>query len=142
MTKIDFHILPTDQESELIQYVIRLIQKALHRKHQVLIATESESQSKQISERLWAQKPDSFMAHNFIDEPYFQLQISHSNQCGHHHDVLINYCDNIPEYFSRFERVIEIVSQQTEALKSSRQRYKYYNDRGYSIARHDLRDRI
>jgi len=142
MTKVDFHILPTVQESDLLQYVVRLTQKALSRSHQVLIATQSDEQSHLVSQALWAWQPDSFLAHTRIEEAHFKLQISHSDQCGDHHDVLINLRHQIPNYFSRFGRVFEVVSQQPDLLKASRDRYRFYKDRGYPLTRHDLRDRV
>ncbi len=141
MTKIDFHILPTYREQQTLEYVVRLVQKARSRKHQVLISTESDDQSKALSYALWNFKPESFIPHTSVVKNHYPLQISQNQACGQHHDILINLCREIPEYFSRFERIFEVVSQQPELLKSSRDRYRYYNDRGYELNRHDLRDR-
>jgi DNA polymerase-3 subunit chi len=142
MTKIDFHILPTFQTEDVYHYVARLVQKAQGRSHKVLIALPDADQSQAVSKALWQFKPEAFIAHNDISEAHFPLQLSHTNECGEHHDVLINLCPKTPEYFSRFERVFEVVCQQPEWLKSSRDRYRYYQDHGYEIERHDLRDRV
>ena len=141
MTKIDFHILPTTQENDVFHYVARLAQKAMARQHHVLVATSNPEQALAISDAIWACSPESFMAHTLIDQPHFPLQISHSEECGKHHDVLINLCTEIPAYFSRFERIFEVVCQQPQWLSESRERYRYYQDHGYAIDRHDLRER-
>ena len=141
MTKIDFHILPTTQESDVFHYVARLAQKALSRNHTILIATNNEQQALMVSDALWSCTPDSFLAHSPISEAFFNLQISHTVECGEHHDILINLCTVIPEYFSRFERIFEIVCQEPHWLTTSRDRYRFYNDHGYAIERHDLRER-
>lgn len=142
MTKIDFHILPSDLDSQRYRYVARLVLKAHNHNHQVLIATESESQAKEVSHALWSLSPDAFLAHTEVDTGHFPLQISFSNNCGEHHDILINLCNKTPEYFPRFGRVFEVVSQRPDLLESSRTRYRFYQDRGYALSRHDLRDRI
>jgi DNA polymerase-3 subunit chi len=142
MTKIDFHILPTLQSEDVFHYVARLAQKALGKDHRVLIAAENPEQSSQISQALWAFQPESFLSHTAIADVDHSLQISDNNQCGEHHDILINLCAKTPDYFSRFGRVFEVVCQQPEWLTSSRLRYRFYNDHGYEIKRHDLRDRV
>lgn len=141
MTKIDFHILPTADRAETLNYVCRLALKALSLEHRVLIAVEHSEHRDQLSSALWHFQPDSFLAHNNINEPHYPLQISDTDECGEHHDVLINLCSDIPEYFSRFERVFEVVNQQSEFLEASRKRYRFYNDRGYDIQRNDRRQR-
>lgn len=142
MTKIDFHILPTLQADEVFQYVARLTQKARDRKLNVLIATENAEQNEQVSQALWGFQPSAFIPHQDISEPHLAIQLSHTEHSGEHHDVLINLREKIPEFFSRFERVFEVVCQQPQWLSASRERYRFYQDHGYSIDRHDLRDRV
>jgi DNA polymerase III subunit chi len=142
MTKIDFHILPTTQVAEQLKYLARLVQKALGRNHKVLIAVNSDADAEQVSDALWRAIPESFLAHTFVQQGYYQLQIGTADQCGEHHDVLINLCTTIPDYFSRFERVFEIVCQHQDVLPASRERYRYYSDHGYDISRHDLRTQV
>ncbi|WP_295855337.1 DNA polymerase III subunit chi, partial [uncultured Xylophilus sp.] len=56
-----------------------------------------------------------------------------------HHQVLVNLGDEVPPSFSRFERLIEIVSRDdAEDRNQARARWKHYADRGYAIVRHDL----
>ena len=142
MTKIDFHILPTTQAAEQLKYVARLVQKAINRDHQVLIAVNTDTDAQNVSDALWSAIPESFLAHTFVQEGNYSLQIGTIEQCGQHHDVLINLCATIPDYFSRFERVFEVVFQHPEILPASRERYRYYADHGYEIARHDLRAQV
>ena len=56
-----------------------------------------------------------------------------------HHEVLMNLDDERPANFSRFDRLLEIVSRDDEDDKArARVRFKFYRDRGYAITRHDL----
>jgi DNA polymerase-3 subunit chi len=42
-------------------------------------------------------------------------------------------------FFSRFERVIEIVGCDDEDARLGRSRYSFYRDRGYALRHFDLR---
>jgi DNA polymerase-3 subunit chi len=55
-----------------------------------------------------------------------------------HQDVLVNLGAAVPEGFERFERLIEVVTQDDEDRQRARLRWKHYADRGYAITRHDL----
>ena len=52
--------------------------------------------------------------------------------------MLINLGAAIPEFFSRFERVAEIVLNDPESLRASRARWSFYKDRGYPLEHHDM----
>jgi DNA polymerase-3 subunit chi len=55
-----------------------------------------------------------------------------------HHDLLISLHDECLPIFSRFERVIEIISNDTEDSRLGRERFKFYRDRGYELRHFDL----
>ncbi len=60
-----------------------------------------------------------------------------AEQCAHH-EVLVNLDREHPDFFSRFERLIEVVASDAEDLEAGRRRWKFYKDRGYALTRHDL----
>ena len=62
-------------------------------------------------------------------------EISHAELCA---DVLVNLDGNLPPAFSRFERLLEIVGTDEADRGPARERFKFYRDRGYAIAAHDL----
>jgi DNA polymerase III subunit chi len=53
-------------------------------------------------------------------------------------DVLLNLRAEWPPFFSRFQRLIEIVSRDEEDRAQARDRFRHYRDRGYEIRTHDL----
>jgi DNA polymerase-3 subunit chi len=57
-------------------------------------------------------------------------------------DVLINLDPAPPSVFSRFDRLLEIVTQDESDLVASRQRYRFYKERGYQLVTHDLLDHV
>jgi DNA polymerase-3 subunit chi len=52
--------------------------------------------------------------------------------------VLLNLDAATPPAFERFERLLEIVSADDEDRRVARARYRFYRERGYRIADHDL----
>ena len=52
--------------------------------------------------------------------------------------VLINLYALPPPFFSRFERLAEIVSRDEAELAAGRERWKFYKARGYEIRSYDL----
>ena len=56
-----------------------------------------------------------------------------------HDQILVNLRNEIPPFFSRFHRLIEIVSAADEADKQeARNRFRHYRDRGYELRTHDM----
>jgi DNA polymerase-3 subunit chi len=54
-------------------------------------------------------------------------------------DVLLNLGRDQPLHFSRFRRLVEIVSLDDADRNAARERFRFYRDRGYEIRTHDLR---
>ena len=52
--------------------------------------------------------------------------------------LLVNLDREQPDFFSRFERMIEVVENEDDDLEAGRRRWKFYKDRGYPLGRHDL----
>ncbi|MHB1677479.1 MAG: DNA polymerase III subunit chi [Sulfuriferula sp.] len=55
-----------------------------------------------------------------------------------HSDVLINLDQATPNFFSRFQRLIEIVSTDAADRNAARQRWRFYQQRGYATTNHDM----
>ena len=55
-----------------------------------------------------------------------------------HSELLISLHQECVSFFSRFERVIEIVGRDAEEAQRGRLRFKHYRDRGYELGHIDL----
>lgn len=55
-------------------------------------------------------------------------------------DVIINLDPAQPPAFARFERLVEIVGQDDASRERGRERYRFYQTRGYALTTHDLRE--
>lgn len=142
MTRVDFYVLPGSTSGDRIDYACRLAQKGYRLGHRIYIHAEDAAQAAEIDDALWAFRPDSFIPHRRLDEPQqpaAPIEIGFGNDPQDHQDLLINFAHQIPDFFSRFERVFEIVTQAPQVLESSRQRFSFYKQRGYTTRNHDLR---
>ena len=142
MTSIDFYILGQTTQQARFDFVCRLVEKVYGEGRNVYIHTANEEDARFMDDLMWQYKAESFLPHNLIgddQQPQAQIQIGFGEHPLHHHDVLVNLTDPIPTFFSRFERVLEVVIQDEAILEQTRQHYKFYRDRGYEVTHRDMR---
>jgi DNA polymerase-3 subunit chi len=134
MTQVDFYVLPDTTSEARWLFACRLIEKVHKMGMDILIALDTEEQAQAFDQLLWTFKPESFIPHQLIGGATpAPVQISYTEDAGDHHGLLLNLSNNIPPYFSRFDRLSEIVIQEEIALKTSRERFGFYKGRGYPI---------
>lgn len=140
MTQIDFYILPAPAVEQRLVFACRLAQKAFHAGSRVYIAVNDEAEAAELNARLWNFRPESFLPHDWEGGNSLQSPISvgFGPNCGDYHELLINLKDAIPDYFSRFQRLAEVVCQDEQVLSCTRQHYGFYRHRGYPINSHNL----
>lgn len=144
MTRIDFYILDRPTREACLTLACRLAEKAVRLDHEVLINTESETESARLDELLWTFSQGSFLPHR-------QLRDSSRKDegepvvigCGREPedgswDLLINLAPGVPEFFSRFHRVAEVVGAGDQNKAAGRERFRYYRDRGYELHTHQV----
>lgn len=134
MTQIDFYVLPETTSAARWLFACRLIDKVQRMGMRTLIVMDNEIEARQFDELLWTFKPESFIPHQLINgvKPA-PVEITFSNDSGAHQGLLLNLSSSIPPYFSRFERLSEVVIQEPQSLQTSRERFGFYKQRGYPI---------
>ena len=143
MTRIDFYILPEGGTSAHEAVSCRLVEKVYKLGMNVYIHTDSEQLSQELDDLLWTFRQGSFIPHAqhgaeaAVESP---VVVGHCPEPGtEHHDVLINFAQEVPAFFGRFERVAELVDQQPDYLQQARARYTFYRERGYELQSHKLK---
>lgn len=139
MTKIDFYVLPADGRLTECVAVGRIAEKALSRGHRIYVQTRDADHAREIDAGLWTFKAESFVPHHLLEEDEAaSVVIGWEIPPAHHDDVFINLTSQVPEDFARFQRLAEIVRPDESSLASSRTSWRFYKDRGYPLAKHDL----
>lgn len=142
MTRVDFYVLPNADPAQRSLLACRLAEKAYSQGLKVYIHTASESESQQLDELLWTFRAGSFLPHAIHTASETEppaILLGHAHEPSSHIDVLINLGAEIPPFFSRFERVAELVDQRPELLAQSRERFRFYRERGYDLNSHQLK---
>lgn len=142
MTEVDFYVLEATDRAARWQFACRLVEKAVRQGNKVMIATGNEAESRELDQLLWSFRPESFVPHVILgdgDSDSVPVIISHDGDDVQHHDVLVNIRAGLPQQFSRFKRLAEIVVQDETILQATRNNYAFYKERGYPIKTHKLK---
>ena len=135
MTKVTFYKLASNAPS--LKFVCQLIKKVYATQQQVLCLVDDEQIAEQLDQMLWEFEPEAFIPHGVgVDQQ--PVAISAMAEPGEHHQILINLQGQIPTWFSRFERVIELVQPKSEQEQVKRENFRFYRARGYALDFHDL----
>jgi len=137
MTRIDFYF---DAEDKL-QVACRLSAKAAQQRMRVLIYAPDAAEAQRIDKMLWTWQATGFLPHCMTNSPLAgqtPVLITHDPEDTPHDEVLLNLHSAWPPAFSRFRRLVEIVGRDAEDREAARERFRFYRDRGYEIAKHDL----
>jgi DNA polymerase-3 subunit chi len=142
MTKVDFYILQSGSREHT---ACKLIEKAFGLGHRIYVHAGSEEQLEKMDNLLWTYRAGSFIPHQrYQDDSSTNSKNNSPVQLGTHDapsvdsDVLINLAPEVPLFFSRFQRVAELVGPDEQARVLGRQNFQFYRDRGYSLNTHNL----
>ncbi|MDR9436318.1 MAG: DNA polymerase III subunit chi [Thiohalophilus sp.] len=141
MTRVDFYITEDNHAQARQRLACRLAEKAYTRNHTIYIHTDDRQQAEQLDQLLWTFRDGSFIPHCLQDDTVATraaIVIGHDGEPEQHNEVLINLGEAVPAFFSRFERVAEVIAGDEQARQTGRERFKFYRDRGYELNTHNL----
>jgi DNA polymerase-3 subunit chi len=139
VTEIAFHFGAPDK----LAYACRLLRKAAGSGVKVQVVGDEATLAK-LDTDLWAISPTDFITHcpatsdASVCERSNVLLTTEVHQGGGVRDVLVNLGNSVPDGFAAFKRLIEVVSTDGADRDGARNRWKFYSEQGYAIARHDL----
>jgi len=136
MTRIDFHFNAPDK----LQYGCRLVRKAYRAGQRVVVFGDPVAIA-QFDRALWSFSQLDFIPHVAAGDPLAAntpVLLCSDPVDTPHTDVLVNLSARTPAFFSRFERMIEVVGRDEDDRAQARERWRFYKDRGYPLASHDL----
>lgn len=145
MTRVDFYLLNSDAaggETAVSKdmAVCRLTNKAFLLGHRIYIHTVDAEQTRRLDQLLWTFAAGSFIPHAVSDDANETMPVILGQDAPSEafDDVLISLAPQVPECFSRFQRVAEIVGPGNEDKQLARERFRFYRDRGYALQTHNL----
>jgi len=144
--RVDFYVLGTSGATDVPRMACRITEKAWKSGHRVFVHTGSRFTARQMDDLLWSFRQESFVPHT-IDSEYahkdghngeYPVLIGSGAEPRGDLDVVINLGDTIPEFFTRCERMVEVVSGNAQDRALARERYRLYRKQGCSLQSHDL----
>lgn len=137
MTRIDFYQIENDESAAA--FACRLIDKVYRLGLKIYVHTRSQEEAAEIDDMLWTFRPDRFVPHACKETgESAAIMIGCDDEPAEHHEVLVNLSGEVPEFFSRFERVAEVVPYDKRSRDAARSNYKFYKDRGYPLQYHAM----
>lgn len=140
MTEVWFYVSNDASNGARAVLLRRLLERAQQSTRHLHIHTRGENATARLDQWLW-QPGSSFLPHGLAEAEHEDKQpvvIGHGASPGQSHDILVNLDQQVPDFFSRFKRVVELVSGNEQDRQTSRERWKYYRDRGYHVTKHEL----
>ena len=139
--RVDFYLVTNDQNNARWLLACRLLEKAYIKGHRVFVLCNNQNDAELLDELLWTFKEDSFIPHNLQGEgpePPPPIQIGFEREPRGFNDILVNLANEIPNYCSKFKRIIEIVANTENDKELSRAHYRDYRSKGCELYTHQV----
>ena len=135
MTSIDFYFNAQDR----LQVACRLAGKAMKQNQRLLIHAPDSEAAARIDKMLWTWPATGFVPHCAVHAPLARetpVLIASGDETPEGCEILLNLDADCPPHFERFPRLLEVIDE--AGREAGRSRYRFYKERGYRIANHDL----
>jgi DNA polymerase-3 subunit chi len=140
MTTIDFYTHVEDR----LAVAARIVAKAYASHGHVRVLTPDAHATDALDRLLWVNPALAFLPHCRLDAGvaaetpiWIDERLQHDGPAS----VLVNLHPEPPPFFSRFERLAEIVGVDEADRAAGRNRFRFYRDRGYELRTHNLGER-
>ena len=142
MARVDFYVLARSGEPSRHAFACRLAEKAYRLDLTVHIHANNRDDATRIDELLWTFRDGSFVPHHLLGSERSALPspvtIGHGEQAAESCDLLINLCDEVPDFADAFPRVAELVTSDDDCKQRSRKRFVHYRNQGHTLETHNV----
>jgi DNA polymerase-3 subunit chi len=136
LTTIDFYT----QVGDPLRLAAKIVAKAWRMHGSVRVLTPDADTTDALDRLLWNEPQQAFLPHCRLGSPiadetpiWIDERLEHAGPA----EVLVNLHREPPPFFSRFERLAEVVASDDASLAAGRARYRFYKERGYELRQHD-----
>ena len=139
MTEVAFHFNAPDKWAYACRFARKMVRSDMR-----LVITGAPDTLATLDKMLWHMAPQDFVAHCGAQDAPELLAASPvvlltDLRQAPHHVVLLNMGDEVPQGYTLFERLVEIVSAHDEFDRQcGRARWRQYTQSGHAIVRHDV----
>lgn len=139
MSRVDFYILPDGTGTD--RFACTMAKKAWSAGNRVHIHTQSEERARIMDDLLWTFRDISFIPHELYNGTMNEdtpITIGFGNDYPKPSQVIINLDNEIPDFISSFDRIVEIVGGDETSKKFARLRYKQYKSGDFETHDHKI----
>lgn len=147
MPRTDFYLLKSSSDADMdanehtrLLTACRIIEKAYVQSHKIYIFCTDKKQAEILDKLLWDFKDISFIPHaqnpNTSDAPV--LIGDSTSPPPEFCDILINLADAVPDFFKHFQRIIEVIPENSESRQKAREKYRFYREQQCELHSHNL----
>ncbi|MDQ8039195.1 MAG: DNA polymerase III subunit chi [Rickettsiella sp.] len=142
MSNVNFYLLNTSNQEDVYRVLCRLVDKAYQQQHQAFIHTNSLEEAKRIDDLLWTFRDISFIPHQIGEttQNHFPVPITIDfvEPKQDNYAILFNLTHEVPHFFLKFLRIIEIVPEEKIYRTRARRKYKDYKEKNCSLTTHTI----
>ncbi len=140
MPRADFYLIDKPQfRANPLLLVCKLVQHAYAAQQPTLVLVRNLEQAEQLDGLLWEFDEDTFIPHQLAgdeDDAATAVLIVPPQVDTPDRPLVINLRDAAAQ--GQFQRVLEVVPAEDDARGSSRQRWRSYQQRGFTLHKHDM----
>ena len=139
MTQVDFYVIEDTTHDAWLRYACRLIEKAYIMGLHIHIHTADESMTQQMDNLLWTFRDRSFIPHERTCQPNELCAVTLNHDYpSDTREVLVNLCQQVPDNYQQYKRIVEVVANNDSMKHTARERYKFYKDNGEEPTHHQV----
>jgi DNA polymerase III subunit chi len=139
MTRVDFYVLASGDESDRLRTACRITEKAWQQGHDVYLSTTDPAQAALMDDLLWTFKQASFVPHTRKARVGSIREVAIGTvELVPHGGVHVNVAEvPLPLPLSA-ERVAEIIPASAAGRDAGRARFRAYREAGYELTTHNI----
>lgn len=141
MPKVDFYLIADNSLENSLNFVCKLLEKAYQQKHHVYVHMNNEAEAHTLDDLLWTFRDEAFIPHhiaNLTTSSISPIIIGYGQKPTQSQDILLNLTKEILPFYNQFNRIIEIVPNESKFKEISRNKFRKYKEDNCELATHDL----
>lgn len=141
-TTVNFHLIDAINTEQIFQAACQLAEQAYRQQHTIYLYVESEDSLRTLDSLLWSFRDDSFLPHRLwsgkTSETAPILLGCPASPSPPAADILINLVTTVPDFYTQFSKVLELIPEEPRARQLARERYRYYKSEGCELVTSQL----
>lgn len=140
--RVSFYVLDGTEPTTRLGYACRLIEKAYKLQNRIHAHAGDASMAKALDTLLWTFRQGSFVPHELLSpdgQPTAPVTIGAAGASAPPDaDLLINLAGEVPEFYSRYLRIAEIIDGTPACREAGRVRHRFYREQGLEPETHEV----